>query len=130
MNATSIDIKDMIEAESASASASYPISIGGLIEDRSDCTSIVDVPGGPPQLTMDVAQYEFPSVQIKVRSADYEEGWAYISSIKDLLHGRANETWNNTLYTLIYCANGPGFLVRENQRNIFVLNFNIQRRPE
>lgn len=131
MNAASIDIQDIIETESSSSEiTAYPISIGGLVEDRSNCTSIIDTPGGPPQLTLDNAAYEFSSIQIKVRASNYEEGLTHLRSIKELLHGRANEVWNSTLYTLIKCLNEPGFLMRENQRFIFVSNFSIQRRAE
>lgn len=128
MNAASKDIQEMLEADSSVDHASYPISRGTMVEDRANCTAITDFPGGQPQLTMDAAKYEFPSIQVKVRCSDYDAGLAFIQSIKDSLHGRANETWNETLYTLIYCLNDPGFLDRVNQRTTFVANFNLQRR--
>ena len=132
MNAPSKDIKDMIEemlAESGNTvSTKYPINRVMFDESKSTCCTILDFPGGKPQLTMDVAKYEFPSIQIKVRCTDYDDGWAYISAVVDLLHGRANEPYNGTYYSLIECLNGPGFLQREDQRTIFVANFNIQRR--
>jgi hypothetical protein len=128
MNAPSIDIREILTADITVDTTSFPIEIGALPEDLPNCTGIMDIAGGSPQLTMDLAKYEFPSIQIKVRCTDYETGWAYISSIKDSLHGRAMETWGDTLYTLIQCLNGPGFLERENQRTIFIINFNIQRR--
>lgn len=128
MNAPSKDIKQMLTNDSNVDHASYPISIGKLSETLANCTSVIDVPGGPPQLTMDVAKYEFPSIQVKVRCSNYSNGYAYISSIVDSLHGRANEPFSGTYYSLIRCLNGPGFLERDNQRIIFVANFNIQRR--
>lgn len=132
MNTPSKDIKemieDMLEDSSGFVVSNYPINRVLFDESKTNCSMILDVPGGKPQLTMDVAKYEFPSIQFKVRSTDYDAGWAFISSVVDLLHGRANETYNGTYYSLIECLNGPGFLERENQRNIFVANFNVQRR--
>jgi len=128
MNAPSKDIQAMLVADTAVDTDAFPIERGSLQEDAPNCTGIFDVPSGAPQLTMDRAAYEFPSIQIKVRCADYDTGWAYITSIKDSLHGRANEQWNGTLYTLVQCLNGPGAMGKENQRTIFVVNFNLQRR--
>lgn len=132
MNAPSKDIKEMIEDmvndSSNLVSTNYPINRVLFDESKPNCATILDVPGGSPQLTMDVAKYEFPSIQFKVRCTDYDDGWAYISAVVDLLHGRANEAYNGAYYSLIECLNGPGFLERENQRTIFVANFNIQRR--
>jgi hypothetical protein len=133
MNAPSKDIKEMIEEmlfedSSDSLATKYPINRVMFDESKSNCSTILDVPGGSPQLTMDVAKYEFPSIQFKVRCTDYDDGWAFISSVVDLLHGRANETYNGAYYSLIECLNGPGFMGRENQRTIFVANFNLQRR--
>ena len=132
MNPPSKDIKqmieDMLEDSSGHVVSKYPINRVMFDEAKANCTTILDFPGRSPQLTMDNAKYEYPSVQIKVKCTDYDDGWAFLSSIVDLLHGRANETWNNTYYSLIECLNGPGFMERENQRTIFVANFNIQRR--
>ena len=132
MNAPSKDIKemieDMLEDSSGYVVSNYPINRVIFDESKSNCCTILDIPGGSPQLTMDVAKYEFPSIQIRVKCSDYDDGWAFLSSVVDLLHGRANEPYNGAYYSLIECLNGPGFLERENQRTIFVANFNIQRR--
>lgn len=132
MNPPSKDIKEMIEDmlqdSSGSVVTKYPINRVLFDESKTNCATILDFPGGKPQLTMDRAKYEFLSVQIKVKATDYDDGYKFLSSVVDLLHGRANEVWNNSYYSLIECLNGPGFMERENQRNIFVANFNIQRR--
>jgi hypothetical protein len=132
MNAPSKDIKEMIEDSLQDSSGNvitdFPINRVMFDEGKTNCATILDVPGGRPQLTMDKAKYEFPSIQFRVRCTNYDEGWTYISSVVDLLHGRANESYNGTYYSLIECLNGPGFLERDNQRTVFVANFNIQRR--
>jgi len=131
MNVPSKDIKEMLDAEvlvDSTATALFPISRAVLDERASNCVAILDFSGRKPQLTMDKAKYEFPTVQILVKCVDYDAGWEFMSAIIDSLHGRSHETWNSAYYSLIECMNGPTFLKRENQRSIFVANFMIQRR--
>jgi len=134
MNTPSKDIEEMLDADAledssfATMLAAFPISRAVLDESKSNCARILDFSGRKPQLTMDLAKYEFPTIQIAVKCVDYDDGWEFLSAIIDLLHGRAHEEWNDAYYSLIECLNGPTFLKRENQRTIFVANFMIQRR--
>ena len=130
MNAPSIDIKDMLEAESSLGLVfAKNLFVGMEPTTPRDCVTIFDTPGFPPQLVNDNAKYERPSIQIRVRNENYLDGWALIDDIKDLLHGRAQETWNNVLYTIIYCSSGPALLDWDDNNNCrFIINFNIQRR--
>lgn len=118
----------MLDADVNVNTTKYRIDRGAMDEFTMNCAVIYDFAGGRPQLTMDKAKYEFPSIQVLVRSTDYDDGYAFISSVVDSLHGRAHETVNGAYYSLIDCLNGPAFLKLENQRFIFVANFNIQRR--
>ena len=128
MNIPSKDIKEILDADSSVDTTTFPISRATWDESKSNTASIVDYSGASPQLTMDKAQYEFPTVQISVRCVDYDAGWAFLESVVQSLHGKANFVLNNTYYSLIECMNGPTFLIRENQRTVFVSNFRIQRR--
>jgi len=136
MNVPSIDIKAILDAEALIDSdfavklATFPINRAIFDESKPNSTRILDFSGRKPQLTMDLAMYEFPTVQISVRCVDYDEGWEFLSDIITILHGLGHEVWNDTYYSLIECLNGPTFMKRENQRTIFVANFMIQRRPE
>jgi hypothetical protein len=131
MSAPSIDIKDMLAAESSLALTFAVDLFVGLEPDKPvDCVTIYDTPGGPPQLNMNAAEeYEYKSAQVRIRDQDYETGWNLANEIKTSLHGRAGETWNGTLYTVIAVSNGPFFLKwDENHRAIFIINLNLQRR--
>ena len=132
MNATSEDIKDMLEAES-SLGLVFPTNlfIGREPTKPDDCVTIFDTPGGPPMIALSKADsdYYYPSVQIRVRNNDYTVGWDLINAIKVLLHGSGPEVWNGTTYTAIMCAQEPFPLGwDEHSRVWFVANFNIQRR--
>lgn len=131
MNSVSEDIKDILDGQS-SLGLTFPtdLFIGRVPPEPDDCVVILDTMGLAPQLTYDKAEvYEYPSFQIRVRNTSYLDGWALVDSIKTVLHGRANETWNGTIYTLIQCAGGPAFLEwDQNNRAIFICNFNTQRR--
>jgi hypothetical protein len=130
MNACSFDIKDMLVADSALGLVyASNLFIGKEPATPNNCVTIFDSVGFKPQLTLDNQRYEYPSVQIRVRNSNYLDGWDMIEKIKTSLHGRAQETWNETLYSVIYCFISPTFLRwDENNRAQFVSTYNINRR--
>ena len=131
MNAPSEDIKDMLEDTSAlGLTFATNLFIGKEPAEPDTCVTIFDTPGFPPSLTLSGdGGYYYPSVQIRVRGADYVTGWDLIHDIMIALHGKDHETWNATLYTVISCSSGPALLDwDENSRPRFIVNFNIQRR--
>lgn len=131
MNPTSIDVKDMLEAESSLGLAyGTDLFVGREPHKPQNCVTIFDTPGGAPDeyYNQDAAYY-YPSVQIRVRNVDYVIGWNLINDIKVLLHNRAQETWNGALYSAIACSSEPALLDwDENNRARFVTTFNLQRR--
>ncbi len=134
MNPPSYDIKDMLESFEDSSglglSLNTDLFIGEEPDKPADCVTIFDTPGGPPYLGLNkTTGYNYPSIQIRVRNTNYLDGWNLINAIKDSLHGRANETWNGTLYTLIQCMGEPAHLDWDSKhRARFICNFNLQRR--
>ena len=134
MNAPSIDIKDMLVAESSlglefDVAASRNVFIGKEPPNPDNTVTIFDTPGFPPYMGLTDTGYEYPSVQIRVRNRDYRAGWDMINDIMQTLHGRAHETWNNALYEVIYATNNPALLDwDDNGRVRFIINFNLQRR--
>ena len=136
MNAVSEDIKDMLEADSSlGLTFGTDLFIGQEQSKPNDCVTIFDTMGRDPSLTLTYNSnlqneyYEYPSCQIRVRNDDYLTGWDLINDIMLSLHGRANETWNGTLYIVIRSTGGAAmFDWDENTRVRFVCNFNLQRR--
>lgn len=133
MNAPSIDIKDMLEAfgESSGLDVEFAdnLFIGHEPAEPDNCVTIFDTAGFPPYMGLTTVGYEYPAVYIRVRDLSYVNGWNMANAIKDALHGRANETWNGTLYTMIKCSSGPALLdYDDHNRARFVINFNLQRR--
>ena len=134
MNSPSEDIKDMLVADSSlSLTFATDLFIGREPTLPKNCVTIFDTAERAPQLTLggkdNTENYFYPSIQIRVRNIDYRDGWDLIQDIRTSLHGRAQETRNGTLYSVIYCASGPALLDwDENNRVRFIINFNIQRR--
>jgi hypothetical protein len=133
MNPQSVDIKDMLVADSTVAlTFKTDLFIGKEPSTPKNCVTIFDTSGFPPNLTMDgkdTSNYEYVAVQIRVRNTSYTNGWALIHNIMESLHGRAQETWSSTLYSVIYCSSGPALLDWDDSGNArFVANFEIQRR--
>jgi len=120
----------MLIAESSLAlTFAQDLFIGNEPSSPRNVVTIFDTPSFPPYLGLNDVGYEYPSVQIRVRNQKYMDGMELIEEIKNSLHGRAQETWNDTLYSVIYCASGPALLEwDENGNAVFVINFNLQRR--
>ena len=131
MNPSSEDIKDMLIADSSlDLVFGESLFIGRVPATQNYCVTIFDTPGFPPQLTMNKDEiYDYPAIQIRIKSLDYKAGLENANNIKVSLHGRAHETWNGTFYSVIYCSGDPAFLSwDENNRATFIINFNLQRR--
>lgn len=131
MNPVSVDIKDMVESESSLGLIfATDLFIGQEPSEPDDVVTIFDTGGMPSQLTFAKGEdYHNPSIQVRVRSNDYETGWTLLNDIKTFLHGKGPEVQGGTTYTMIRCMNGPVMLGWDKSRRVrFVANFNIQRR--
>jgi hypothetical protein len=129
MNAPSIDIRDMLLAEvGLNLAFTTNLFIANEPANPDTVVTIFDTYGYPPQLTMDNALYEKPGVFIRVRSEDYNVGWQLINDIYLLLHGRAHETWNGTMYEVITCSSPTHYDWDDSKRARFIINLNLQRR--
>lgn len=132
MNAAAEDVKDMLEAQSSLGLVFADNLFVGMEPTTPDnCVTIFDTPGAPPQMTLEGGNdnYYYPSIQIRVRNNAYQAAWKLINDIRDLLHGQANEIWNETLYTVISCSGDPSMLDwDDNNRIRLIINFNLQRR--
>jgi len=130
MNATSIDIKDMLQDNLTLGLIFGTNLFVGYEPNKPDsCVTIYDTPGFPCGLAMDGdTGYEYPAVQISIRSSDYVEGFNMAQSIKEFLHGTNHTIRNNAQYQVMNCMCAPFMLNRdENRRVRFVVNFDIQR---
>lgn len=130
MNPASIDVKDMLVAESTLAlTFATNFFIGGEPTKPNNTVTIFDTPSFPPDKYLDPAErYYTSSIQILVRNTSYETAASTARDIMELLHLRANEIWNGTMYTVITATGEPAFLDRDaNNRARFVTNFNLQR---
>jgi hypothetical protein len=132
MNATSVDIADMLMAESSlGLEIKENLFVGKEPTKPPNCVTVYDSYGLAPQLTLagQGEAYLYESVQIRIRNEDYRAGMDLALKIMLSLHGRASETWNGTLYTVIFCISGPALLSwDDNELAKFIINFNLQRR--
>jgi len=139
MNQVSEDIKDMLEAglvDSDSSEGGLGLVFGtNLFKNKEpakpiNCVTIYDTSGMPPYLSVGgETGYEYPSIQIRVRNSSQIACSTLIEGIKNSLHGRHQQRWNGTLYSLIYAVGNPALLDWDDNGNCrFVCNFNIQRR--
>jgi len=129
MNPPSEDIKDLLIESSSGLTLVFgtDLHISRMPENPDECVSIYDGPGGAPQANY---EYDFPSVQVRVRGAKmgYTATWALAKEIRDVLHAVTNRTINLTRYIQIVCSSDVMFVAwDESNRPIFTVNFAIHR---
>lgn len=132
MNASSEDIADMLVADtSLGLTLGTNLFIGREPISPKFCVTVYDTYGSPSQLTLagQGEDYYYPSAQVRVRHYDYRAGYDLANDILISLHGRAQETWNGTLYSVISNINGVSMLDWDDNGLVrFIVNFDIQRR--
>lgn len=135
MNYASEDIKDMLVAASSSSEGLGLVFATNLFIGRepsmpNDCVTIYDTPSFPPDLSLDPSgTYYRSAVQIRIRDLSYPDAMVLGNNIMQSLHGRAHETWNGTLYTVIKAKGEPALMAwDDNNRAIVIINFETQRR--
>jgi hypothetical protein len=73
---------------------------------------------------------DYPTVQIRVRAADFDTGYAKILAIREALMSKAAVTVNGTVYSGFW-LNGDINAIGRNDadRPIFTVNFQLMREP-
>lgn len=124
-----VDVKDMLEADSAlGLKLADNLFIGRMPAKPNNVVVIFDTPAYPPQLTFNpLERYEYSSVQIQVRNTSYVTAEAIAKQIQQSLHGRYQETWNDSIYTIVQCSTPPALLDwDDSNRARFYINFDSQ----
>jgi len=130
MNSAAYDVQDILVAAGLGLVVSTNLFKGQEPSAPANCVTVYDTPGGPAELTMDKQGYYHPAIQVRVRNTNYDNGYALIDLIKNVLHGLSHEVWNGTSYEFIQCDQDPFLLDYDGSgRPRFVCNFSIQRRP-
>jgi len=132
MNPVSRDIATILEAEPTLGLVfADNLFVGREPATPINVVTIFDTPGAGPLLTLEGkggSNYFYPSIQIRVRSDNYPDGWRWINNIKDVLHGVNGKTVNGTIYHLIRCATSSFLLDWDEMGHPrFVCNFDCQR---
>jgi len=100
-------------------------------DDPDNRVTVFDNPGGPPLIAQRKVDsgYHYSSVSVQVRNIKYNDGYAVAQAIVEYLHAQSGDVVAGTLYTLIRALNSPQLLhYDKNDRPIFVVNFEVQRR--
>ncbi len=129
MNPPSQDIKDFLLESSTGLSMVFAtdLFIAKMPETPDECVCIYDSGGASPMADY---EYDYPTVQIRIRGGrfEYQTGWALAKDIRDVLHGKVNDTINSTRYIQIVSSGDIIFIAwDELERPIFSVNFEIHR---
>ncbi len=136
MNNASKDIAQKLASLTTPSSSVFKFIIGSNLfvgrepTSPDDCVTIVDRPSWPIGINLDGSgDFDYASVQIRVRNISYDKGAEMMQAIIKLLHGLNNFTINDTDYFVCMCVSGPSLLDwDQNNRVRLISNFDIQRR--
>lgn len=135
MQPVSQDVVDMLEAYGDSSGFALNLKFADNLHISKEpatpiiCVTVYDTSGYATDLSLDAQGMERPSIQIRIRGKKYLDAMNLAQEIKNALHGRSQETWNATLYSVIYCTSGPALLDYDDNGNPrIILNFNMLRR--
>lgn len=128
MNASSEDIKDILEGTSSLAlTFATDLFISEMPTNPDQCVCIYDTGGEPPEPDYN---YERPTLQIRIRGVKggYLVAHELAQSIRDTLNGEHNYTVNDTRYIAIWAMGDILFIgYDDNHRPLLTVNFRLHR---
>lgn len=99
------------------------IWLGEMQPTPDDSVGLFETPGSPPEL---FDRTDYPSLQVRVRSARYVDGQARIEAIYNLLNGLHETVLSGTHYHLIAAKQRPFSLGSvDRERHEFAANFRL-----
>jgi len=130
MNAPSQDIATLLEISDIGLTLASDLFISREPASPDNCVTLYDTPGSPPVVFMNKNEkYFYPAIQVRIRNNDYRQGYSLGKQIATMLHGEGQTEINDTYYSLIAAQSEPFLLEYDkNNRAIFIINFNLQRR--
>lgn len=135
MNPACKDIAQFLDEETAlGLTLGTDLFYGRMPDSPTNCVAIFDNPGGAPMLTLkkSTSAYFYSSFNVRVRNIAYAEGWGIANDIVTFLHGlnQQNCPDGSSYVGVIKALNDPQVLHWDkNDRVIFFVNFDIQRKP-
>lgn len=128
MNPASIDIQQFLQDSGIGLVSGDNLFVSFEPPKPIECVTIYDVSGGSPDLAITGETYRRDSVQIRVRGKNFLQCSQKIYNIVSVLQGVHGKVINGTYYSLIKELVPPFFLGYEDNKPIFVANFEVQRR--
>jgi len=128
MNPATIDIKDLLEAESDLGLMFQTNLFVNEMPDKPDaCVCVYAGPGRPPEPQHD---YKKPAVQVRIRGAKGDPDTAHRlgESILRSLHQTTNHSAGGARYLGIWARTDVNFVgFDDNHRPLFTVNFDTER---
>lgn len=134
MNPPSIDIKDILDAESSidltAATNLFVFEMPDHTDTPDLCVCLYDSGGFSPADTLDDERRERPTVQVMVRGAvgGYTTAHNLAQDIRDTLHNLTDYTINSARYIRVAIEGDVNNVGKDDKkRPLLTMNFNIQR---
>lgn len=127
MNATTVDIKDILITSDLNLVLGKNLFIGKEPDSPKICTTLYDISNLSPIWAFD-GEIRNEKMQVRVKHTHYQAAYDLINSIGDHLIKLSNFVINDTKYLYIKINSGPFFLQwTETGSVIFTLNLKIVR---
>mgnify|MGYP000167319760 CR=1 FL=1 len=125
MNPPSLDIAKLLENAALGLALQSNLFVSRFPESPQEVVAIYDSPSTAP----DLHGYRYNGVNAQVRSIRYLDGWKLANDIGLYLHTDYGHVFENVYYTGIWMSTDVEPIGQdENERNLFSINFEIQRR--
>lgn len=130
-----MDVKDILVGKNVGTfgtqlgtSSGWGIFIGSEPDKPDDCITLYDTPGDPPNPKW---LLDYPRFLARVRSHDYEQGFAKAEELKDVLLGLPSQDIGTIRYDGIWVVTDTQFLQADEQgRCIFISTWRAIREPK
>lgn len=130
-----MDIVGLLEAANVGTfgsalgtSSGWAIFVGSEPDKPDDCITLYDTAGDPPNPKW---LLDYPRFLVRVRSHDYQQGFAKAEELKDVLLGLPSQDIGTIRYDGIWVVTDTQFLQADQQgRSIFVNTWRTIREPK
>jgi len=128
MNSVSYDIVELLEQGSVGYTFGTDLYIGKQPKSPLNCMTLYDTSSRSPSSTLQGSDYNYESIQVRVRNVYYQDAFTEMNKVKAALHLKVPGFLNGTYYAQIRLLNGPNILGYDEKGAIEITaNYEVQR---
>lgn len=129
MKPSSLDMAEYLE-QNRVGKMGQTIFIGKTPDSPKTCITLFDVsPYGSGHSLAGAVNYDYTSIQVRIRAVKYLEGWNLAQQVNDVLHGLHGYCTDTIQYMSVQNIRGPRLFDWDENNNVRItIQYDIQRR--